>query len=111
MALGLAAAGCTGAGETVTTTAATVPTTTSTTIDLRLCENLADDAVRWVEDLVAELLHGVDHVTFALDVLVFLVRQAVNIVRGHQILVHENHNPEFLHTACQPDPRYRHRMV
>lgn len=52
----VAAASCSGGeAQTTTTVVQTVATTTTTTIDVKVCENLADDAVRWVEDLVAEL--------------------------------------------------------
>jgi len=51
----IAVAACSGGDEEVTPTFATVATTTTTTMDIRVCEGLAADAVRWVEDLVSEL--------------------------------------------------------
>lgn len=54
--LALALAACSGDGDAeTTTTIVRASTTTTTTIDFKLCENLADDAVDWVESLVAEL--------------------------------------------------------
>jgi len=55
MALAFVVTACSGDGESDTSTVATTSTSTTTTMDVRVCEDLADDAVAWVEDLVAEL--------------------------------------------------------
>ena len=55
LALCLVVAACSGESDAVTSTVGTAATSTTTTMDIRVCEDLADDAVRWVESLVAEL--------------------------------------------------------
>jgi hypothetical protein len=75
MALALVAAACSGDGESATSTVATSSTTTSTTIDIRVCEDLADDAVAWVEDLVSEL-EGISY-----EVMVDRTRWSEDLVR------------------------------
>ena len=71
----LLVASCSGGGGETTPTGATVATTTTTTMDIRVCEDLADDAVRWVEDLVAAL-EGI-----AYDDLVDRTRWSEDLVR------------------------------
>jgi len=60
LALVLTAAACSGGGEAATSTIGTAATTTTTTMDVRACEGLADDAVRWVGDLV-DGLEGISY--------------------------------------------------
>ena len=55
LVLALAVSACSGDGEAVTSTVGTIATTTTTTMDVRVCEDLASDAIRWVDDLVGEL--------------------------------------------------------
>lgn len=55
LALVLAAAACDGGGDAVTTTEAPGTSTTASTVPSRVCEDLASDAIEWVEDLAAEL--------------------------------------------------------
>ena len=56
LVLALGAAACSGSAEPSSTTAGpAITTSTSTTIDVRVCEDLADDAVAWVSGLVDEL--------------------------------------------------------
>ncbi|MBU1227220.1 MAG: hypothetical protein KJ698_08430 [Actinobacteria bacterium] len=56
LALVLAVTACSGDGAASTSSAATVSTAaTTTTMDVRLCDGLADEAARWVGDLVTAL--------------------------------------------------------
>jgi len=55
LALALTITACSGDGEAVTSTIGTTTTTTTTTMDIRVCEDLAIDAIAWVGDLVTEL--------------------------------------------------------
>ena len=55
LALMLIAAACDGGGDAVTSTEAPGTSTVPTTVPSRVCEDLAADAVEWVEDLAAEL--------------------------------------------------------
>ena len=55
LALVLGAVACDGGGDAVTSTAAPSTSTTSSTVPSRVCEDLASDAVEWVEDLAEEL--------------------------------------------------------
>lgn len=48
-------AACSGDAEPTTTSAAAFPSSTTTTIDVEVCDDLAEEAVGWLEDLVAEL--------------------------------------------------------
>lgn len=61
LALALAASACSGSGDATTTSSGTgLSTSTSTTIDVRVCQDLADDTIRWVEDL-AGALEGISY--------------------------------------------------
>jgi len=55
LALVLVAAACSGDGDAVTSTVAPGTSTTTPTVPSRVCEDVAADAVEWVEDLAAEL--------------------------------------------------------
>ena len=55
LALVVVAVACDGGGDAVTSTVAPGTSSTTTTVPSRVCEDLAVDAVEWVEDLAAEL--------------------------------------------------------
>jgi len=55
LALALITAACDGGGDAVTSTMEPGTSTTTTTVPSRVCEDLATDAVDWVEDLATEL--------------------------------------------------------
>lgn len=56
LVLAMVAAACSGTAEPSPTTAGpAITTSTSTTIDVQVCEDLADDAVAWVSRLIDEL--------------------------------------------------------
>jgi len=55
LAVVIVAAACSGDGGASTSTAAPGTSTTISTVPSRVCEDLAVDAVEWVEDLAAEL--------------------------------------------------------
>jgi len=61
LAVLLLVAACDSGGDAVpTSSVGTVPSTTTTTMDVEVCGEVADEAVAWVEDLV-EALDGVTY--------------------------------------------------